>query len=228
MLDIWEPQTMVGKDFNFDSGDNNWKQQYCMANAGFVDNDGPAGGDIDSFLARVKKSDLKHRRIVIPGYNVLQTLDPEGLESLLETLHQFSSEHPQHPFEIIKRDWYPTDVIEPAAMEHVTDSREVFIVPTERAEGILKIYGRPYFKNSLNWKDRIVLQIPFFMFEIDTFFTKALEGRHEIFRQVQIIHDEASVPWYLSKIDSDAVRELKLAVEQFNQEHPEHAIELID
>jgi hypothetical protein len=30
------------------------------------------------------------------------------------------------------------------------------------------------------------------------------------------------------KIDPDAVRELKLAVEQFNQEHPEHAIELIE
>lgn len=214
VLDIWEPQTMVGKDFNLDSGD--WKQQYKLD-----------GEDINTFLAGVT-SDLNHRRIVIPGYNVLHQLDPEGLESLLETLHQFSLEHPQHPFEIITRDWCPTDPIEPAAMERVVDGREVFIPPTERAEGILKIYGRPYFKDSSNWKDRIVLQIPFFMFEIDTFFTKALEGRHEIFRQVQIIYDEAKVPWYLSKIDPDAVRELKLAVEQFNQEHPEHAIELIE
>jgi predicted enzyme related to lactoylglutathione lyase len=214
MLDIWETQTMIHKEFNYDSGD--WKQQYKIE-----------GDDIDTFLAGVT-SDLNHRRIVIPGHNILNKLDPEGLESLLETLNQFSLEHPHNPFEIIKRDWSPTEVTGPTAMEHVADSREVFIPPTERAEGILKIYGRPWAKDSLNWKDRIVLQIPFFVFEIDTFFTKALEGCHEIFRQVQIVYDEASVPWYLSKIDPDAVRELKLAVELFNQEHPEHAIELIE
>jgi len=225
MLHIWEPQTMIIKDFKFDSGDSNWKQQYCMANASFEESDGPEGGDIDSFLARVTKSDLKHRRIGIPGYNVLQKLDPEGLESLLATLHQFSVEHPQHAFEIITRDWYPTDAIEPATIEQVTDRNEVFIPLTERAEGILKIYGNK--SNSPNWKDRIVVQITFYLvFDIDSFFKHALEGRHEIFRKVQI--DEASIPWYLVKIDPDAVRELKLAVEQFNQEHPEHAIELIE
>lgn len=217
MLDIWETQTMVGKDFKFDSGDYSWKQQYKIA-----------GEDIDTFLATVTKSDLYHRRIVIPGYNVLQKLDPEGLESLLETLHQYSLEHPQHPFEIVKRDWSPTDAMEPKAMEHVADNREVFIPHTERAEGVIKIYGRPQFKDSPNWKDRIVLMIPFFVFDIDTFFTKALEGRHEIFRQVKIINDEASVLWYLQKIDSEAVRELKLAIAQFNQKYPEHAIELVE
>lgn len=217
MLDIWETQTMIGKDFKFDSGDCNWKQQYKIA-----------GEDIDTFLARVTKSDLFHRRIVIPGYNVLQKLDPEGLESLLETLHQFSLEHHQRPFEIIKRDWSPIDAMEPTAMEHVADNREIFIPHTERAEGVIKIYGRPRFKDSPNWKDRIVLMIPFFVFDIDTFFKKALEGRHEIFRQVKIINDEASVFWYLQKIDPEAVRELKLAMAQFNQEYPEHAIELIE
>jgi hypothetical protein len=50
----------------------------------------------------------------------------------------------------------------------------------------------------------------------------------KFFRQVQIIHDEAAVPWYLTKIDPEAVREFKLAVKQFNQEHPEHAIEILD
>jgi len=227
MLDIWQPQTMICRS-KFDSFDYNWKreEQYCMANSGFDENEEPAGWDIDSFLARVKKSDLKHRRVVIPGYNVLQKLDPEGLESLLETLHQFSLEHPQHAFEIIKRDWCPTDPIEPAAMEDVADIREVFLPLTERAEGILKIYGNK--SNSPNWKDRIVLMINFFIFDFDTFFTKALEGRHEIFQQVKINYDEASVPWYLKKIDPDAVMEFKLAVEQFNQEHPDHAIELIE
>ncbi|MCC2685599.1 MAG: hypothetical protein K0R75_2498 [Paenibacillaceae bacterium] len=224
MLDIWEPQTMTRKKFKFDGGDYHWKQQYEMINASIEQGE----GDIDSFLARVKKSNFNHRRIVIPGYNVLQKLDPEGMGSLLETLHQYSLEHPQHPFEIIKRDWSPTDTIGPAAMEHLADHREVFIPPTERAEGVLKIYGRPKFKDSPNWKDRIVLQIPFFVFDIDTFFTKASEWRHEIYRKIRIIHDEASVPWYLTKIDPEAVREVKLAVEQFNQEHPEHAIELIE
>ncbi|WP_274365753.1 VOC family protein [Paenibacillus thermotolerans] len=220
MLEIWEPQTMILKNFNVEVDCSDWKQHYHFANAGFEDNE-PEGGDIDSFLARVSKNDFNHRRIVIPGYNVLQTLDPEGMESLLETLHQYSMEHPRNSFEIIKRDWEPTDTdaMEPA------DHREVFIVPTERAKGILKIYGR---SDSPNWKDRIVVQIPFFSFDIDTFFSKALEGRHEIFRQIQIINDEASIPWYLKKIDSDAVRELKITVERFNQEHPEHAIDIIE
>jgi predicted enzyme related to lactoylglutathione lyase len=216
MLDIWETQTMIRKNFRFDSGDYHWKQQYKLA-----------GEDIDTFFARATKDDLYHRRIVIPGYNVLQKLDPEGLESLLETLNQYSLEHPQHPFEIIKRDWSPTDATGPAAMEHVADNREVFIPPTERAEGVMKIYGKPNKKDSPNWKDRVLLQIPFFGFDMDLFFTKALEGRHEIFRKVQIIHEEASVPWYLTKIDPDAAKEFKLAVEQFNQEHPD-AIELIE
>jgi len=211
-MEIWEPQAMVNKDFQNTSSD--WKQKYTLA-----------GEDIDSFLARVAKSDFNPRRIVIPGYNVLHQLDPEGIQSLLETLDQYSLEHSNHSFEIIKRDWYPTDT---DALEPV-DNREVFILPTGRAVGVIKVYGRPYFKNSPNWKDRIVLQISFyFVFEIDSFFKHALESHHEIFRQVQIINDEASVPWYLSKIDPEAVRELKLAVEQFNQEHPEHAIELIE
>jgi hypothetical protein len=73
-----------------------------------------------------------------------------------------------------------------------------------------------------------VLQIPFFVFDMDTFFAKALEGRHEIFRKIEIIHDEVSVPWYLTKIDPEAVREVKLAVERFNQEHPKCAIKIIE
>jgi len=227
ILDIWEPQTILHKDFKFDGDDSNWKQQYILGSAGFDENDGPAGGDIDSFLARVLKSELKHRRIVIPGYNVLQKLDPEGMESLLATLHHFSLEHPQHAFEIITRDWSPTDAIGPATIEEVADRGEVFIPLTERAEGILKIYGNK--SNSPNWKDRIVVQASFyFVFDILSFFKHALEGRHEIFRQVQIDYPESSVPWYLEKIDPDAAREVKLAVEQFNQEHPEHAVELIE
>lgn len=211
MLDIWETQTMICNDFNFEGGD--WKQQYKLD-----------GEDIDSFLTRVTKSDLNHRRIVIPGYNILHQVDPKGLQSLLETLHQYSLEH-SHPFEIIKRDWYliDTDATEPV------DNREVFIVPTERAVGAIKVYGRHWCEDSPNWKDRIELQISFFfVFNIDLFFKHALEGRHEIFRRIQIINDEASVPWYLMKIDPEAVKELKLAVEQFNQEHPDHAIELIE
>jgi hypothetical protein len=213
---------MIRKKFKLDGGEYHWKQQYEMINAGLE----PGEGDIDSFLARVTRSELKHRCIVIPGYNILQKLDSLGMESLIETLHRHSLEQPEHRFEIIKRDWSPAEATEPAAMEHVADHRAVFIPPTERAEGVLKIYGRPKFKDSPNWKDRIVLQIPFFVFDIDTFFTKALEGHHEIFRQVRIVHDEASVPWYLTKIDPEAAREVKLAVEQFNQEHPEYAVEL--
>lgn len=220
-MEVWEPQTMVNKDFHATCSD--WKQQYKLGNAG-MDVIEPAGGDIDSFLARVAKSDFTHRRIVIPGYNILHQVDPEGLQSLLETLHQYSLEH-HHPFEIIMRDWYliDTDATEPV------DNREVFILPTERVVGAVKVYGRPWLKESPNWKDRIELQISFFfVFNIDLFFKHALEGRHEIFRRIQIINDEASVPWYLMKIDPEAVRELKLAVEQFNQEHPNHAIELIE
>lgn len=219
-IEVWEPQTIIIK--NFQSPSSDWKQQYKFANSGFDDNE-PAGDDIDSFLARVTKSDFNHRRIVIPGYNVLHQLDPEGMESLLVTLHQYGLEHSPHSFEMIKRDWFATDT---DAMEPV-DNREIFILPTERAMGFIKAYGR--LNQNPNWKDRIVLQISFFfVFDINLFFKYALEGRHEIFRQIQIVNDEASVPWYLKKIDPDAIKELKLAVEQFNQEHPDHAIELIE
>lgn len=218
-LEIWEPQTIVLKNFKTSKPD--WKQQYKLVNSFFDDHE-PAKEDIDTYLTRVARSDYPYRRIVIPGFDILQKLDPEGLEALIETLHQYSLDHPHHSFEIIKRDWYPTDTdaMEPA------NNREVFILPAERAVGVIKVYGKPKFKD--NWKDRIVLQIPLFTFDLHSFFKYALEGRHEIFRQIQIIYDEASVPWYLKMIDTDAVTELKLAVEQFNQEHPEHAIEVIE
>jgi predicted enzyme related to lactoylglutathione lyase len=123
-MEIWEPQTVVRKKFRFDSADYHWKQKYDLINAGLE----PGEADMDSFLARVTKSELTHRRIVIPGYNILQKLAPEEMESLLEILHQYSLEHPEHPFEFIKRDWYPTDDM---PMEPAADNREEYIYPLD-------------------------------------------------------------------------------------------------
>jgi hypothetical protein len=59
--------------------------------------------DVDTFLNKIIEDapGTRHPRIQIVDHDKLRESDPEGLEKLLETLGQFTEQHPEHTFRFV-------------------------------------------------------------------------------------------------------------------------------
>lgn len=176
------------------SGVSDWKQRYRMVNAGFE-----RELDIDEFLERVKNCEFNpYRRIVFPEYDEMQTIDPEGLAMLTDTLKQFSREYPERAF--------------------IFKELEVKHIPTR-----VRIWRDGGNLTNPNWNERIVIAIHNFVVDIDYYLTNVvLEGRLGNSRQLQILgYDD------LRMNDPEAFNGIISAVEQFNRLHPDLAVDII-
>jgi catechol 2,3-dioxygenase-like lactoylglutathione lyase family enzyme len=94
----WELQVMV-KANPAGANSTNWKDRFEFSNCCFR-------CDVDTFLNKIIEDapGARHPRIQIVDHDNLRESDPEGLEKLLETLEQFTGQHPEHTFRFVYRE----------------------------------------------------------------------------------------------------------------------------